>query len=276
MTQIKPPNRGFVTLLEKLAPFRFPIARLSKIPGIGKIMYLMMFRYNNITVLPKDQTVEITLNKHIPPPHNIILPSQIVHHFIDNTNHHFIMDFCLCRESNQCTHYPQTLGCLFLGEAANEISPKYGHLATAEEAHKHIEKCQQKGLVHIIGRDKIDETWLKVSNGEKLMTICNCCECCCLWKMLPHLTDKINTHYKKMPGVTVKVTDACIGCGKCVDVCFLEGINIIDNKAVLSENCRGCGRCVSICPYKAISLTLNDPEYMAKTIKRVQLAVDIT
>ena len=276
MTENYPPKRRFVSLLEKLFPFRFPIARMSKVPGIGKLMYLMMFRQNNITVLPKDNIVEININKHIPPPENIILPSQIVHHFIDQSKHHFIMDFCLCREAMQCNHYPQTLGCLFLGEAVNEINPKYGHLATAEEAHKHIEKCQQEGLIHIIGRDKVDETWLNVSNGEKLMTICNCCECCCLWKMLTNLNEEINTRYKKMPGVTVTVTDSCTGCGQCTKACFLEGIQIINNKAVLSDTCRGCGRCASACPNNAITLKITDPQYIEKTIKRVQNAVDLT
>jgi formate hydrogenlyase subunit 6/NADH:ubiquinone oxidoreductase subunit I len=269
------PYRGFITLLERLFPLRFPIARLSKLPGIGQLMHLMMFRHNNITVLPKDNVIEITINKHIPPQNNTVLPSQIVHHFIDNTTHHFIMDFCLCREAMLCQNYPQTLGCLFLGEAIQEINPKYGHIATPQEAHQHIEKCQQAGLVHIIGRDKLDETWLQVTSGEKLMTICNCCECCCLWKMLPNLNEKINDHYKKMHGVNVQVTEACIGCGQCINACFLEGIQIIDNKAILSDNCRGCGRCVDRCPHNAIKLTISDKRFIDKTIKRVKKSVDL-
>ena len=276
MKTTKPPYRGFVTLLERLFPLRFPIARLSKLPGIGKIMYLMMFRHNNITLLPKDNVVEIKLNNHITPPENMILPSKIVHKFIDTTSHHFIMDFCLCREAMQCKNYPQTLGCLFLGEAVKEINPKYGHQASAKESHEHINKCQKAGLIHIIGRDKIDETWLQVTSGEKLMTICNCCECCCLWKMLPYLNEKINTRYKKMPGVTVEVTDGCTGCGTCVSACFLDGIQIIDKKAVLSKNCRGCGRCADRCPINAITITIDDNHFAEKTIKRIQKSVTIT
>ena len=276
MKEKKPPYRGFVTLLEQLFPLRFPIASLSKIPGVGRIMYLMMFRHNNITLLPKDNSIEITLNKNLQPTENMILPSEIVHKFIDISSYHFIMDFCLCREAMQCNKYPQTLGCLFLGEAIKEINPKYGHQVTAIEAHKHIKKCQEAGLIHIIGRDKIDETWLQVSSGDKLMTICNCCECCCLWKMLPHLNEQINTRYKKMPGVTIEVTDTCTGCGTCISACFLEGIRIIDKKAVLSDNCRGCGRCVEKCPINAIKITIDDEYYIEKTIRNIQKSVTVT
>jgi len=236
-------------------------------------MHMMLFRHNNITVIPKDNVIEINLNHQIQPPTNFVLPSQIVHYFIDHSQYHFIMDFCLCREAMQCKNYPQTLGCLFLGEAVKEINPKYGHIATAQEAHEHINKCGQAGLIHIIGRDKLDETWLQVSSGEKLMTICNCCECCCLWKMLPNLNQKINTHYQKMPGVTIEVTDACTGCGQCINACFLEGIKIVENKAVLGNNCRICGRCADICPNKAIKITINDTLYAKKTIQRIQKSV---
>jgi heterodisulfide reductase subunit A-like polyferredoxin len=175
-----------------------------------------------------------------------------------------------------CNNYPQTLGCLFLGEAIQEINPKYGHITSPKEAHNHINKCQQAGLIHIIGRDKVDETWLNVTNGQKLMTICNCCECCCLWKMLPNLNEKINSRYKKMPGVNVEVTEACTGCGQCITACFLEGIHIVNDKAVLSENCRGCGRCVDKCPNNAIKLTISDTKSMEKTIQRVKQSVDLT
>ncbi|MBU0496546.1 MAG: 4Fe-4S binding protein [Candidatus Thermoplasmatota archaeon] len=267
------PNRGFVTALERLFPLRFPLAKLSKIPGLGKLLYLMMFRTNNITCLPRDSVVEITLNQYIDAPETMVLPSQVVHRFIDQAQHHFIMDFCLCREAMTCSNYPSSLGCLFMGDAVKEIDPSYGHIASKDEAHTFIKKCSEAGLVHIIGRDKLDETWLRVTSGDKLLTVCNCCECCCLWKMLPNLTSDINNVFKKMPGVSVQVTDACIGCGVCVSACFLEGIKIMDGKAVLSEQCRGCGRCAERCPQKAITVHINDELFLEKTIQLVNQSV---
>jgi hypothetical protein len=39
----------------------------------------------------------------------------------------------------------------------------------------------------MIGRNKIDTLWMGVGPGYKLMTVCNCCPCCCLFKTLPNL-----------------------------------------------------------------------------------------
>ena len=55
--------------------------------------------------------------------------------------------------------------------------------------------------------------------------------------------------------VTVNHT-TCIGCGKCVKICPLEVIVIIDSKAVpvLELDCTLCRLCVSNCPERAINL----------------------
>ena len=121
-----------------------------------------------------------------------MLPSQIVHSFIEQANIHWVMNFCICREANDCENYPHEIGCLFLGEAAKKIDQRLGCLVTKEEAHQHIINASKAGLVHLIGRNKLDTIWLDVSPGEKLLTICNCCECCCLWKMLPNLNPLIS------------------------------------------------------------------------------------
>lgn len=49
------------------------------------------------------------------------------------------------------------------------------------------------------------------------------------------------------------VTDKCIGCGRCVDVCPEICISIVDKKACINyEYCKGCMLCASNCPIKAI------------------------
>jgi len=91
-------------------------------------------------------------------------------------------------DSTGCKDYPMDLGCIFLGEAVKEINPKFGRMATVEEALEHAKKCRDAGLVHLIGKNKLDTVWLNAGPGDKLMTICNCCPCCCLWKILPDIS----------------------------------------------------------------------------------------
>jgi electron transfer flavoprotein alpha subunit/NAD-dependent dihydropyrimidine dehydrogenase PreA subunit len=58
-----------------------------------------------------------------------------------------------------------------------------------------------------------------------------------------------------MGEVPVKVTDACTGCGVCVDVCPFGAIDMVNGKAVINEACRACGQCVEACPIGAIVMS---------------------
>ncbi len=57
-----------------------------------------------------------------------------------------------------------------------------------------------------------------------------------------------------MGEVPVKVTDACTGCGVCVDVCPFGAIDMMDGRAVINEACRACAQCVEACPVGAIEM----------------------
>jgi dihydropyrimidine dehydrogenase (NAD+) subunit PreA len=48
--------------------------------------------------------------------------------------------------------------------------------------------------------------------------------------------------------------DACIGCGRCVDVCWHDGIGIEQGKAKKKDSCIGCGYCFQVCPVKALNV----------------------
>jgi ferredoxin len=136
-----------------------------------------------------------------------------------------------------------------------------GRMASEEEALAHLQRCREAGLVHLIGRNKLDSMWLGTGRKEELMTICNCCPCCCLWKMLPDLSPELGSSVTRMPGVDVNVdVQACVGCGACIKGrCFLGAISLAGGKAVIDKSlCRGCGRCAECCPRKAISVTVSD------------------
>jgi ferredoxin len=265
----------FIELLKKNFRSRFRLARLSRLPLVGTLVEKMLFEDDELFYLPKDRAIQIEVNRAIDTPINTVLPSQIVHSFIDEASVHWIMDFCICRVSNNCQDYPQDLGCLFLGEAARHIDPRIGRLATREEAHEHIRKASDAGLVHLIGRNKLDTVWLDVGPGERLLTVCNCCQCCCLWKMLPDLAPAIGSKVTKMEGVEVEVTPDCVGCGACQGSCFVYAIRVVDGRAQIGDECRGCGRCVETCPEHAITISVPDLAAIDGTIKRIEDAVDI-
>ena len=129
----------------------------------------------------------------------------------------------------------------------------------------------------MIGRNRLDKQWLGVNPGYKLLSICNCCPCCCLWRIAPVVSSKIGSKVQKMPGVTLKVTERCVGCGTCMQgICFVDAIHMVGNRAKITEECRGCGRCVEICPQNAIELTINDKEFVEKSIRQIEKLIDVT
>ncbi len=46
----------------------------------------------------------------------------------------------------------------------------------------------------------------------------------------------------------------CTGCGACEEVCPVEAISVVDDKAVVSDECTLCGMCVDACEFDAISM----------------------
>lgn len=49
------------------------------------------------------------------------------------------------------------------------------------------------------------------------------------------------------------VTDDCVGCGKCRDVCPQNCIDIKDKAVIRWNNCLHCGNCVVVCPVGAVT-----------------------
>lgn len=265
----------FVNLLEKTFPNVKLIAKMTRIPIIGRIFDFLLFEGDDIIYLPQDKVIPI--NIEVEKENDLVLPSQVIEYFIKKSNYHWVMNFCICRDSMQCKDYPINLGCLFLGEAVLGINPQLGRLVSKEEALEHIKKCREAGLVHMIGRNRLDKQWLGVKPGEKLLSICNCDPCCCLWRISPILDPKIGKKIQRMQGVKVRVTDDCIGCGTCIKgICFVDAIKLIDNHAIINDECRGCGRCVDICPQKAIELTIKDTEFVRKSIEQIEKIIDVT
>ncbi len=285
------PNIKFSDISVKLIKLtfnsRFTFAKVcKKVPPFANVVDKLLFEGDDIQVLPRDSVIksnntvvgeEITINIDVEVPENVMLPSQVLKEMIMKSRYHFIMDSCICRVSNDCKDYPQELGCLFLGKGAKRISPKLGRPVSADEAIEYIGKCQEAGLVHIIGRNKIDSIWLNTGPKEELLSICNCCSCCCLWKMAPDLPENLGKSFSKMDGVEIKLNEAlCVGCGKCTkDICFVEAISVENGKAIIDMiKCRCCGRCAEICSSGALTVQM-DEDAVKHSIKRVESLVDV-
>ena len=262
-----------VNLIKIGFPRLFTFARLTKQPLIGKATDHLLFEGDDVTFLPRDNTVRV--DRAVEPSTDMVLPSRVVEHFTTLAKHRWIMNDCICRSASDCRDYPINLGCIFLGEAGQGINPKLGRPASLEETLEHAQRCREAGLVHLIGRNKLDSIWLGVGPGTKLLTICNCCPCCCLWRAIPHLNSTIGEKVQGMPGVRVAVGEECTGCGSCQEQCFVDAIDLETGQAVITDSCRGCGRCVDVCPNEAISLSVENDAFYKEMVERISGLVDV-
>jgi ferredoxin len=265
----------FVGLIKKTFPQRFTAARMTRrVPFLGRLAERLLFQGDDIVYLPMDRAVPV--GEEVGMPEGTVVPSQVIDYFIDRAPFLWVMDRCICRDAQGCRDYPIDLGCLFMGDAARGINPALGRQVSQEEAREHQRRCREAGLVQLVGRNKLDTFWLGVGPGEKLVTVCNCCPCCCLWKMLPEITPLVSGKVHRMPGVKVEVGEACTGCGRCLEgVCFVGAVRMQGEQAVISEDCRGCGRCATVCPQGAIKVSLPASDAVEKVIERLEPLFDL-
>lgn len=268
----------FVQMIKQTFGNRFLLARLTHVPPLRWGINRLLFYGDKLYYLPKTKVVE--LNQTLERTEDTVLPSASILHFIDKSSKRWIMNSCICRSANDCEDHDKNLGCLFMGDAVDQINPALGRYVSVEEAKAHVKACADNGLVHLIGKNKLDVMWLGAAPGEKLLTICNCCSCCCLWKMIPQLDLQISNKVAKMPGVHVETDhNLCTGCEKCVssDICFVNAISIHNKKSTIDQDiCRGCGRCLEICSRDAISLSVDLPQAVETTIDELSPVVDVS
>ena len=246
---------------------------MSQFPPVAALLHKTIFNGDDMIFLPRGR---IVIQESVRLDESTVLPSALVDHFIEQASDRFIMDTCICRESDHCQDYPHDLGCIFLGDAVRKISPQLGRLVSKEEALAHAHRADELGLVHLIGRDRLDTLWTGATPFGRLMTICNCCPCCCLYRMLPDLDARNRGKVVRMPGVSVWVeAEECVGCDACPSVCFVEAIRLNGALAEISEECRGCGRCVDACPTGAIHLEIEDTEAIQRQIARISGLVEV-
>ena len=68
-------------------------------------------------------------------------------------------------------------------------------------------------------------------------------------------------------------SEACIGCGKCVELCPLSNIYLENGKPVWGKNCTHCMACICYCPKEAIEYgrkSKGKPRYHFEALEKQQ------
>jgi ferredoxin len=157
----------------------------------------------------------------------------------------------------------------------------FGDIGTKEEAMERSREAVAAGLLPSLGRVKSDTIiYNALPELGDLMHICFCCPCCCAEGTIKDSPRYLREWHVKMEGVTISVdSDACEGCGKCLEVCIYGAREIVDGKAVVDREgedyCRGCGRCERVCPTGATNISMEESG-VERMIARIESHVDVT
>lgn len=219
----------------------------------------------------------IPINKDIEGAEGVALPEEVLDRLIDISSYRVILGQCACRAIYGCKAYPKDVGCIFMGQTARKIPREYGREATKDEAKAHVRKAIAAGLVPIVGEARADYELLRLPYDRRLLTNCFCCECCCLSRAFRRGPVAIvDALLHPVKGLSVEVTDACVGCGTCERACFIQAIQVRAGRAVINEYCRVCGRCASACPHDAIKLRLDNPHAVDDVVNAILEYVDLS
>ncbi len=245
---------------------------VGRIPVIKNIHPWTSPRKNSSTFLP----IKVDINEEMGQAVNEVYPPQVVHEFIEKANHIVKMDKCLCRNGQDCENHSHDLGCMFMGETALGMPPQISREVTKEEAHAHVEKAVENGLVPMAGKVRVDNFAFLLPDKDKLLSVCFCCHCCCMMGYYKNAgADQMNGMMVPIEGISIKVNpNVCEGCGTCIETCIFEAISIKDGKATHNDACRGCGRCARYCPNNAVTLTIDNPNFKSDMDDRVSSYVD--
>ncbi len=193
-----------------------------------------------------------------------VMPISMVRRAIEESSYRMIMDKCICRDCHTCQNYPIEMGCIMLGEACRKMVGRgVGRYATVEEALSHLERAAELGLVAGCAWAEIEALAMGISpeQHDRYVEICLCCPCCCLalhqLKKIMSVT-VVKDRFRSV-GWRACGTDDCIQCGRCVDICPSEAVELSGKGISVSDECIGCGLCAFKCPEQAIAMEETEP-----------------
>jgi len=194
---------------------------------------------------PKARTLVVNQRIHAK---TTVLPHEEVMRLIDRTEY-IAAGTCVCRHQGDLLDRPcdkpKDNLCMIFGPSA-QFAQDYGfvNLISKEEARQRIEEAEKAGLVHNYAN----------SQDRYIDLLCNCCGCHCFLlrgaKRSPLPSEFVIANW-----VIDIDDDACVGCGACIDRCWMEALKMEGDLVVRDFNrCIGCGICRCVCPSDAMKL----------------------
>lgn len=201
----------------------------------------------------------LPINQELPAGENTVLPMQVLRPLIERADGVAILNECVCRRGQNCLAFPRSLGCLLLGSAIHDIDPSLARIATPDEAILHADRAIRMGLVPLVIHEATD-AWIWGIDFRRMMNVCFCCDCCCDVRIgIRNQKRGFFENIHRLPGLTVSVTEKCVSCGTCEEICLAGAVELRSDGARIGENCKACGRCVTMCPQHAVTMAF-DPE----------------
>jgi Na+-translocating ferredoxin:NAD+ oxidoreductase subunit B len=201
--------------------------------------------------IDKAETRKVSVEQEI---HELptILPYEEVMKLIDKTEY-IAAGTCVCRHQGDLLDRPcdkpKDNLCMIFGPSA-QFATNHGfvRLLSKEEARQRIDEAEKAGLVHNYAN----------SHDRYIDLMCNCCGCHCLIlrgaKRAPVPSQAVIANWV----ITIE-NDACVGCGACIDRCWMDALKMDGDLAVRDVNrCIGCGICRYVCPSDAMKLVLRE------------------
>jgi ferredoxin len=197
------------------------------------------------TEKPKARTIVINQEIHSK---TTVLPYDEVMKLIDKTEY-IAAGTCVCRHQGDLLgkpcDKPKDNLCMIFGPSA-QFAQSYGfvNLISKQEARQRINEAEKAGLVHNYAN----------SQDRYIDLLCNCCGCHCFLlrgaKRSPLPSEFVIANW-----VISIDEDACVGCGACIERCWMEALKMDGDLVVRDFNrCIGCGICRYVCPSDAMKL----------------------
>jgi NAD-dependent dihydropyrimidine dehydrogenase PreA subunit len=265
-------NKPFVTARFNKEKDYHPFI-LSKIPIFRRLV--------TQRVSEDDFGAFVPINKSLGTYESQVIPLKVFKHFIDKASNIVKLTDCPCRTHHECQDHNRDLGCMHMGNDTLNLllTEDRGSVITKEKALEHVKLAIDDGLIPLLGRAMDEAEGFGVPDTGHFLSMCFCCPCCCIdGTIVQNASKGLTSIFKRMDGITVKVDeDLCVGCEECLEVCVFNGMEMINEKAVVNQvQCLGCGRCESTCPNDVISITITDTSYVDKLIKDLEAHVEVS